>query len=65
MTEPSPSPGWLRQRLSEWFTDPRISRPVGLYSTWEEPNVGNPQGRTKALGDLRSRCRRLQPPDGA
>src|SRR5207248_6694567 len=29
------------------------------------PNLGSPQGRTKAIGDLRSRCRRVQPPDGA
>jgi hypothetical protein len=42
MTKPSPSPGWFRQRPSEWFTDPRILRPVGLYLTGEEPNVGNP-----------------------
>ena len=25
-----------RQRVSELFTDPRISRPIGLYSTWED-----------------------------
>ena len=24
------------QRASEWFTDPRILRPGGLYSTWED-----------------------------
>jgi adenylate cyclase len=24
------------QRASEWFTDPRNSRPVGVYSTWED-----------------------------
>src|SRR5438477_408783 len=35
------------QRASEWFTGPRISRPVELYSTWEEPNLGSSQGRTK------------------
>ena len=27
------------QRASEWFTDPRIFRPVGLYSTREEPRL--------------------------
>src|SRR2546430_16374472 len=27
------------QRASEWFTDPRKSRPVGLYSTREEPRL--------------------------
>src|ERR1700747_1951440 len=24
------------QRVSEWFTDPRISRQIRLYSTWED-----------------------------
>jgi hypothetical protein len=28
------------------------------------PNLGSPQGRTKALGDLRSGCRGLQPSYG-
>src|ERR1700758_1928662 len=28
-----------RQRASEWFTNPRIFRPVGLYSTREEPRL--------------------------
>ena len=27
------------QRLSEWFTDPRISHPVGLYSIGEVPRL--------------------------
>src|SRR5713226_5029334 len=27
------------QRASEWFTDPRISRPVGLYSIGEVPRL--------------------------
>jgi len=60
----SPGPEWPRQRGPEWFTGPRKSRPVGLYLTGEVPNLGSSQGRTKALGDLRSGCRRLQPPHG-
>jgi class 3 adenylate cyclase len=27
------------ERASEWFTDPRISRPVGLYSIGEVPRL--------------------------
>ena len=29
----------LHQRASKWFTDPRNSRPVGLYSIREEPRL--------------------------
>src|ERR1700738_5071503 len=45
------------ERASGWFTDPRISRPVGLYSIREVPRVGSALGRTEARRDLRRRCR--------
>jgi adenylate cyclase len=38
MKNPSESE-MAHQRASEWFTDPRIFRPVGLYSTREEPRL--------------------------
>jgi hypothetical protein len=58
-------PEMAHQRASEWLRIPRISTPDGLYSGSGRPNVGRTLRRTKARGDLRSRCRGLQPPDGA
>src|SRR5438309_1798400 len=37
-TRPSESE-MAHQRASEWFTDPRNSCPVGVYSTWEVPRL--------------------------
>ena len=42
LAEPVKSPSatdMCHQRASEWFTDPLIFRPVGLYSTREEPRL--------------------------
>src|SRR5437660_372848 len=39
MTETLSKSEMAHRRASEWFTDPRISRPVGLYSIGEVPRL--------------------------